>query len=296
MRVATIDLGSNSCVFLAVERRDGVVRRIDSHRIITRLGAGIDARGTLAAEAIERTLSALRIVVDRADGLGVDGLAAVGTAALREASNRHAVIDAAAGFGLPLRAISGEEEAALSYASAGAQGPALVVDVGGASTEFAWGQGASLDGRVSVPIGSVRLHERIGLGAPVRPGGLEALAAEIDGALAGLPELAGRELLAVAGTAVSAAQAHMGLMAYDHERIDGHRLPASALNALIGAMAALSVEERIARYGLDPGRADVLPAGLMILARATRRLGLEALTVRDRGVAWGLALRLLEER
>ncbi len=296
-RVATIDLGSNSCVLLVLERRSDGVHVVDSRLQITRLSQGLDQDKTLASDAIDRSVKALREFAAHAQELGAETISAVGTAALREASNAGRVIDQAAQFGLTLRAISGEAEAALSFASlfdGTSKDAALMIDVGGASTEFAWGRQGQLEGRVSLPIGSVRLHENLAVAVPARPTELTRVRQAIDDALRTLPPLVNWPVYAVAGTATTAAQMHLGLMDYVRERVDGVELSGADLSHLIGKLAPLAAAERRARFGLPEGRADVLPVGLCILERSLLALGARPLVVRDRGVAWGEALRLLE--
>jgi exopolyphosphatase/guanosine-5'-triphosphate,3'-diphosphate pyrophosphatase len=297
-RVATIDLGSNSCVLLVLERRGGRLQRLDSRLEITRLSEGLDASKALAPVAIHRALVALDSFAAHARSLGVEQISALGTAALREASNAQTLIDAAAKRGVNLRAISGDEEAELSYASAlegvaPAAAAAMMIDVGGASTEFAWGAKGQLKGRMSLPIGSVRLHERLGLGVPASADDLEGLRSAIDEALSVLPPIEAMPVYAVAGTATSAAQLHLELMQYDPEQLDFVELSTARLSSMIADLAARPLAERQKRFGLPAGRADVLPAGLCILERAMMRWRVPRLIVRDRGVAWGEAMRLL---
>ena len=295
-RVATIDLGSNSCVLLLLERKNGELQRLDSRLEITRLSQGLDKQNYLAPDAIRRSLVAVETFVAHAHSLGASQISVVGTAALREASNASVLIEAVAKQGVCLRVISGEEEAALSFSSAvhGLEpGPALVIDVGGASTEFAWGEDGELQGRTSLPIGSVRLHERLGLGVPTSAEELAHLRSVIDDALVALAELAPMPIYAVAGTATSAAQLHLGLMQYEPDRLDTIELSVARIRALTEDLARYPLAQRQANFGLPAGRADVLPAGLCILERALANRQSRRLIVRDRGVAWGEALRLL---
>ena len=295
-RVAAIDLGSNTCVLLLLERRDGRLHRLTSEIAFTRLAAGLDGAGHLSVEAVERSLEALRRFCRIAEKAGAQRLACVATAALREAPNRALLVDAAAQFGLQVTPISGAEEAALSFAAVASaeSGPLLVLDIGGASSELSAGEGGVLDWRRSLAIGSVRLHERYRLGVPLDPAAAALLNADLDAGLAALPQPPdGAELVAVAGTAVSAAQCHLGLLDYDHSRLDGVTLEAAAISDLIDRIGSCDLDERMQRFSLPPGRADVFPAGLMILAAILRWSAAPRLLVRDRGVAWGAALRLL---
>ena len=295
-RVATIDLGSNSCVFLVVEDCDGQLQRVTSDVAFTRLGQGLDGTGRLAADAVQRSVAAIAGFVDQAKSMGVERLSCVGTAALREASNRDALMEAVRALGCPIRAVTGAEEATLSYrAACGADAPprAVMVDVGGASTEFAWGDQGVMGDAVSVPIGSVRLRERFDWTDRCGMHDLYGVQQTIRDAFDVLPNLEGQPLVAVAGTATTAAQCALDLKAYDPDRLDGVILSLDVLNDLLTTVVGLSAAERQQRYGVPAGRADVLPLGLAILIETMRRHSVPHLTVRDRGVAWGEAVRLL---
>jgi exopolyphosphatase/guanosine-5'-triphosphate,3'-diphosphate pyrophosphatase len=300
-RVATIDVGSNSCVLLISEWREGRLVRLASRIAFTRLAQDLDVSGCLSPASIMRSSEALRGFVELAREFGVKRLSGVGTAALREAKNGADLITRVAEFGLPLRTISGAEEARLSFCSAiegRGESAALVVDVGGASSEFAWGRNGRLEGRVSLPIGSVRLHQGLQLDAPWQVGDRARVDAFIADVFEQLPEalrqLEPMPLLAVAGTAVSAAQCLLGLKGYDAEIIDGSEIKAESLDSLIADLARQDAPTRCREFGLPSGRADVLPAGLAIFRSVLALRGESRLIVRDRGVAWGEALSLFQ--
>jgi exopolyphosphatase/guanosine-5'-triphosphate,3'-diphosphate pyrophosphatase len=291
-RVAAIDLGSNSCVLLVADRGDdGSLQRVHSAIRFTRLGEGVDGTGRLARRAIDRTLAALEELVAIAADWGVESVRCVGTSALREASNRSVVIAGAAEFGLAVTPITGGEEARLSFlAACDCSGAAtvLMVDVGGNSTELVRGVGGVADWRTSLPIGSVRLKERHGLVAPRNTTAWRALIADIEGFIASQPSGTQSAVLAVAGTATTAAQMHLGLRAYDPLAIDGAVLTATDLSRLLDRLAPLTVDQRVEAFHLPAARADVLPVGIAILIHVLEAFGHDRLTVRDRGVAWGL--------
>lgn len=296
MRVAAIDLGSNSCVFLVLE---GPSQRVVATDLaFCRLGEGLDQSGRLAPHAIERSLAALKDFNQRAEELGCARVECVGTAALREGLNRHELIDRAAAFGLAVRAISGEEEAQLSARAALDHLPkgqqALVVDVGGASTEFILAQsGGDIVWRRSLPIGSVRLVERTGLMAPAQDLTWCAVVSAIDEALEALPACPSVPVVAVAGTATTLVMCLAGMSSYESSKVDQVEVPTLAIDALLDDLKPLGVEQRIQAYHLPPARADVFPVGLTLLSQILKRQRIGHLTVRDRGVSWGLAQALL---
>lgn len=296
MRVAAIDLGSNSCVFLVVDGETG--EAVESDLEFTRLGEGLEASGLLSQAAIARSLLALERFARRARDLDCRQIACVGTAALRTGLNRADLVEAAADFGLSVQAISGAEEAELS-ASAALDGKtnlteALVIDVGGASTEFVRiHSGTGLIWRRSLDLGSVRLDERFHPGAPADLQRFAEIRGVIREALKTLPPVSGLPVVAVAGTAVTLGQAVLGLSAYDSLAIDCHTVTRAEIASLVEQLLGLTVEERILRYGLPRGRADVIPVGLVLLEESLNAVSRQELLIRDRGVAWGLAQRLI---
>ncbi len=297
-RFAAIDVGTNTVLLLVAERRGPAFAALSERAEITRLGRGVDRRGELDPQAIRETVEVLARFAAEARALGAAEIACVATSAARDAANGRAFFEAArATAGLVPEIISGAEEARLVHRSAwrdfGAPGrPLAVLDVGGGSTEFTWGDGPSPRGRESLQVGAVRLAER-GLAAdPPGKGGLAALRSAAAEALRGLSPLstaiAGSRLVAVAGTVTTLAAVEQALPAYDGGRVHGSRLALDRVEALLEMMADLTVEERRRLPGMEPRRADVIVAGGAILAEAMRAIGFRELTVSDRGVRWGL--------
>jgi len=297
-RVAVIDVGTNTVLLLVAERRGGSFVAVSERAEITRLGRGVDRSGQLAPDAIRETAEVLARFAAEARGLGAADIACVATSAARDARNGAAFFEAArAAAGVSPEVVSGDEEARLVHAGAwrdfGAPGRTLaVLDVGGGSTEFTWGDGPSARDRESLQLGAVRLTERCPAADPPGPGGLEALRAAAAGALRGLarlsPALAGARLVAVAGTVTTLAAVEQALPAYDAARVHGSTLALGRLEALLARLADLTVEARRRLPGMEPKRADVIVAGGAILVEAMRATGFRELTVSDRGVRWGL--------
>jgi exopolyphosphatase/guanosine-5'-triphosphate,3'-diphosphate pyrophosphatase len=299
--IATIDIGTNSVLLLIVEQRQGELRALEQRCEITRLGAEVDRRGRLGAQAIARTLAALsdyRALVDRR---GTTRVAAVATAVLREVDNGAAFVEPARRIlGCPVEIVSGRQEAELVAAGV-LEGLALggqrllIFDVGGGSTELIAVEGGAVIDLVSLDLGAVRLTER-----HLRrdPPGSEELAALHDAAAAGLaglpPAFDGRfaELIGVAGTVTTLATVELALAEYDSERVNGLRLEQRALERQLGRYAAFDLASRRQIVGLDPKRADVILAGSVVVGAILERFDGRWLRVCDRGVRWGLARRL----
>jgi len=292
---AAVDVGSNSVRLLVVAADGGRLRR---DIVTTRLAAGVDATGHLDDDAIARTVAALATFRSTWEALGVPAsrVRITATSAVRDAADRErflrAVLDAT---GVSVEVISGLEEAALSFA--GATGavevahPCVVIDVGGGSTELVVGdEQGRLIASVSMQLGCVRLTERDLHSDPASEAELARAAATVDGIVAdGLSSLATqgvelhrlRSVVAVAGTATTLAALHLGLDDYEERRIHGTRVPLSALDELATRLCAMDVAGRIALGPVQPGRAEVLHGGAIVLARTLRHLGRDELVVSE---------------
>ena len=296
-RVGVVDIGTNTMLLLVAERgADGRPRAVLDLCRFARLGEGLDRSGVLAPAAIERGLAIAREYRVALDSLGVAAPHVIATQALREAGNASAfTAPAAAILGAPVTTIPGEREAELALAAARATFPELaavpylVVDVGGGSTEIVKSDG----GGVSLPIGAVRLTERHLTHDPPTPEERAALAADIDRHLVDLDLPERCPVVATAGTATTLASVELALPAYDPDAVTGIRLEPAGIERLLASLFALTVAERRVLPGMVVERADVLPAGVAILAAVARRVAAPALIVSDRGIRWGLAVELL---
>jgi len=233
----------------------------------------------------------------------VQQLAVVGTSALRDAQGATAFLDEAERLlGQRPRIISGDEEAELSFRGAlsglGISGHVTVLDVGGGSTELISGSASPwrVEQRVSVDIGSVRLHERHVRTDPPSARELACVEQDIAQALQSAPlPSADQRLIGVAGTVTTLQAMALRLEVYDHGRIHGSKLRRQIVEDLCGALSGLTVEQRRALPGLEPQRADVILAGALIVRTVLRRSGLSELVVSDRGLRFGLLEQLRAE-
>lgn len=291
---AIIDIGTNT-VLMLLARRDAEGRVVVHDDLVrmTRLGQGVAASGRLGAEAIERTLAALSEYRALSEELGAE-LEAVATEGLRMASNPEAFLEpAAAILGRPVRLISGDEEAELSFRSVAQEagtgdGPLYVLDIGGGSTELVVGRGGVVIDRRSHPVGSVRLTERLVHTDPPTKAEVEAVAAAARAVLAEQPVPPRPELHGLAGTVTTVAALLLELPAYDRSVVDGSRFAVEQVAALRDRLAAMTLAERLQLPQLPPGRADVIVAGTTILLEVLRHCGASTLVVRDRGLRYAL--------
>ncbi|MBK7827860.1 hypothetical protein [Nannocystis sp.] len=290
---AVIDIGTNSVLLLLAERgADGALTVLRDQSTITRLGQGAGATGVLAGEAIERTLVCLAEYRRTAESVGA-AITAVTTEGVRMASNQGDFLaPAEAVLGVPVRVLSGDEEARLSYLSVAREtpegGPLRVLDIGGGSTELVLGEGEVMLSAVSHPVGAVRLTERLVSADPPTPAMLAAVREAALAAFRGQPVTPHPVLHALAGTATTTAALLLGLPVYDRLRVDGSRFTTAQVEALRDALAGETLAQRCQRPCLERGRADVVVAGVTILLAALEHCGAGTLVVRDRGLRFAL--------
>jgi exopolyphosphatase/guanosine-5'-triphosphate,3'-diphosphate pyrophosphatase len=295
-RYAAIDVGTNSVLLLVAERRpDGRLVAVEERAEITRLGRGVDATRRLDPEAIEETLRVLEAYAKDARELGAEDVVVSATSAARDASNGREFLDGArARAGVTVEIISGDEEARLSFASAwadfGAGAPLVVLDIGGGSTEFIFGDaGGQLGWRKSFDVGSVRLTERLLAGDPPTADELGRARALLAETFAGLPATPpGARLVGVAGTVTTLLAVARTVEPYDAALVHGATLSRDDVAHTVSRLAALPVRLRRTIPGLQPKRADVIVAGGLVLEAAMDALRVAEVVVSDRGLRWGL--------
>ncbi|MEA2331304.1 MAG: exopolyphosphatase / guanosine-5-triphosphate,3-diphosphate pyrophosphatase [Thermoleophilaceae bacterium] len=300
MRIAVIDIGTNSTRLLVADVEGGRVAELERRTTVTGLGEGVEATGRLSEAAIERVTNALADYRQTIDQLGAERVVAVATSAMRDADNGPAFRDAIQQrFGIDARTISGDEEARLTFlgATAGRDTDAetLVVDIGGGSTEYVTGRpGNDPDFHVSTRMGSVRHTERHLHSDPPQPAELDALADDIRSTIAAdIPAEVRQRVdraIAVAGTATSLAAIDQQLDPYDPKRVHGYRLDLAACERILHRLAALRVAERRHVTGLHPDRAPTIVAGAAILLESIRAFELDAIEVSETDILHGAAL------
>ena len=298
VKVAGVDIGTNTTRLLIADVEAGTIVRLDRRAIVTRLGQAVDESRTLLPEAIERTVDVLAEYGEAIRGAGCEQVRAVATSAARDALNRDVFLDAAeSAVGVRPVVISGDEEAALSFAGtttglAGAA-PYLVIDPGGGSTEFVVGTGRP-SYAVSVDIGSVRLTERAFPAHPALPSQVAEARSRVDELFAAEVHLPGPPgtVVGVGGTFTSLAAVHLGLLAYDSDRVHGTALALGALHDLVDRLALLTMDQTAAIPSLDPARAPVLLGGAVVAERSVRHVGAAEVMVSEHDILDGIVLSL----
>jgi len=301
--VAAIDCGTNSTRLLIV---DGDGHTLDRSMQITRLGAGVDATGMLAPEAVERCLTVLREYRQIMDKFSVTKGRLAATSAARDASNGEEFLRAAGEVtGVEPELLVGTEEGRLSMAGALAdlgheEGPFLIVDIGGGSTELVAGSSADDPelAVVSLQVGCVRITERFLHDDPPTPdelAGAEAMVDELlEQAIADHPRfVSSHRLVGLAGTVTTLASLHLGMDRYDRDRIHHHVLTADVVDQWYRTLASEVTAARLDRAGMVSGREDVIVGGALILARVMARFGFEECLVSEADILDGMAASLL---
>ncbi len=305
MRVAVVDIGTNSTRLLVADVERGAVRELDRRSQVTRLGDGVDASGRLGEEPIARVHATLAAYVEAMDAAGVPADARLGvlTSAVRDAANGAAFTETVRErFGIDARVLTGDEEARLTFRGAthdrdpSAPTPLLVFDIGGGSTELVLGPDA--DGaptfHVSTQAGVVRQTERHISHDPPQPQELQALAAELRGILEGAVPAAVRasaaSAIGVAGTPTSLAAIVQELEPYDPAKVHGARLELSQCELLLARLAQMDLAERRRVRGLHPDRAATIVPGIVILIEVLRVFGLDRFEVSEHDLLHGAVL------
>jgi exopolyphosphatase / guanosine-5'-triphosphate,3'-diphosphate pyrophosphatase len=293
MRGCAIDIGSNTLLAATFEMHSGGLATLSEREWVTGLGRGMAETERLNAQGCEVVRAALLSLANEARILGLDTLRAVGTSAMRDALDGAEFARAMrVETGIEVEIVSGEREAALTFGGAShgleVSGPRCAVDIGGRSTELAWGDDAQLLGAVSLPLGSVRLYEEFlpDTGAEAR----ESMRARIRTTLASIAPPSG-PLVFLAGTANTISEVA-------RLRWGGpvtSTLSVERIDRVAELFAETPVAGRAALPGMPSGRADVALAGGVLLSEIARWAGPRTLMVGDGGVRWGLAHELARE-
>jgi exopolyphosphatase/guanosine-5'-triphosphate,3'-diphosphate pyrophosphatase len=268
---------------------------------IVRLGQGVDQNKAFHPDAIARTLAAVDLFAKEISKRGVEHIRFCATSATRDASNRELFINGVKErLGIEPEVISGEEEARLSFIGATKEfapsdGPFLVVDIGGGSTEFVYGH-SEVEFAKSVNIGCVRMTERNIHSDPPAPEEIENARRDIQEAIAIaaaiVPITKAKTLIAVAGTATSVAASALELKEYDRHVIHLARVSAEQTHHVAITFAAMNAEQRSHVGFLHPGRADVFAAGSLVLSEVMKATGATEFVASEADILDGIAFSL----
>ena len=301
MRVAAIDCGTNSIRLLIADIDGNNFREVVRDMEIVRLGQGVDETGQFHPDAITRTLAAVDKFAAEIAKRGVEKIRFCATSATRDATNRHLFVDGVRErLGIELEVITGDEEAALSFAGAikdldPSNGPFLVVDIGGGSTEFVFGT-STVEAARSVNIGCVRMTERHFASDPATTQQIESARTDIQAAIAQaaavVPITKAKTLVAVAGTATTVAAAALVLPEYDRYAIHLSRISAQQTHDAAAMFATSTREQRLALGYMHPGRVDVIAAGSLVLSEIMKATGASEFVASESDILDGMAFSL----
>ena len=309
MILAGIDIGTNSLRLLIAETDHGRFRTVHTERRTTRLGRRVDGTGTLTRESMESAVVCIKDYTLAANRYGASHIAAVGTSALRNASNAADFLSAVKReTGLAVRILSGEDEARLTLRGVaaamktrqetGISNNAIVLDIGGGSTEIIFTRDGSEIELFSLPLGAVYLTERYFLSDPPGQDELsivkEIIRRELTAYRKALMQYGPGVLIGTAGTITTLAAMTLQLDAYDAHRINGAVMERKSVDVLVESMSMLTVEERSRMRGLGAGRADIILAGSLVLQEIMTQGGFDRIFVSDWGLREGIVLDLAD--
>ena len=292
-RVAVVDIGSNSTRLLIADVDEHGATQLERRTNVTRLADGVDQTGRLSDDAIARVDGPLSDYSKLIEEHRVEVTIGLMTSAVRDAANGDAFVARVRDvYGIDARVLPGDEEARLTFLGATAERDdaehVAVVDIGGGSTEIVTGAGFS----TSLQMGVVRFTERHLHHDPPEPAELQRLTAAVREVLdAVLPPRPGVEMLiAVAGTATSAAAIAHDVQPYDPNRIHGSHITAGDLEQILARLAILPNSKRREVRGLHPDRAPTIVAGIVILLETVRAFGLDEIEISEHDILVGAAL------
>jgi exopolyphosphatase/guanosine-5'-triphosphate,3'-diphosphate pyrophosphatase len=318
MILAGIDIGTNTIRLLVAETSDTSHQEIHSGRIITRLGQGLDRTGVLAPDAQERSLRAIEEFASVLGRHAVVRTAVVGTSALRNAGNASAFIAAVKErTGLEIAVISGQDEAmltlsgvrrALSLKNGKDDDPlasAIVVDIGGGSTELIITRQGRISSTDSLPLGAVYLTERFVRHDPPSGDEIDSLRRtardELDQWEQNVVKTAGMDLAShltcagTAGTITTLAAIAQGLREYDPDCINGYILSKASLDEMVIMLSTTRLDARKMIPGLESGREDIILAGAIVVQEIMETCGARELLISDWGLREGIVFDLYEK-
>lgn len=298
-RIAAIDIGSNSIRQIVADVfPDGTIRVVDEMKAAPRLGAGLAKLGRLEDSHMTEAAEALGRMATLARQLGAKRIEAVATSAVRDATNGSAFLSLVRReAGLRVRILHGEEEARLAFRSALAHfelgaGRCVVMDIGGGSLELALAAEGLVERLMTFPFGAIRLTEQF-LGGGNGPKGVKKLRKhvrqEIRKALP-LRDWRGAEVIGSGGTFTNLAGMFLARQGIRVRSVHGTRIPRHELEHILEQLSAMTPEERLEVEGLNPGRADIIVAGLAVAAEVMARVEPRELAASGYGIREGLLL------
>jgi len=300
-KVAAIDCGTNSTRLLIAEfEENGQYEILDRRQEVTRLGEGVDTTGELNDEAIDRVLATLMSFKEILDTEGIHEFRSVATSAARDATNRNIFLSAAEGIlQTEIQLLSGRQEAELSFLGATHsmenEGPYLVFDLGGGSTEFSYGE-KMCEQFLSIDVGCVRMAERFIHSDPPLPEELSAALSLVELHLLDVKkEISSLHkattLIGLAGTVSAIAMIEQGLEKYSYESVHHYLMSHEDMEEVFRILVTDDREQRLTNPGMEEDRVDVIVGGLCVLIQIMRQFHFTKCLVSEADILDGLILR-----
>ena len=303
MKVAALDLGSNTFLLLVCEVEKGQITKVYQDEIqVTKLGQGVHANKKFHPEALLRAEQCLKEFAEIIKSENPQRVLAMATSAARDVSNGNELFKIGEKYGIPIRIIPGQLEAKITFEGATYDMPdktgVAIIDVGGGSTELIALNNEGFPQGVSVNVGSVRLTEMFVTDHPVKQTEVAQMlnyaTQEFAKIKKELPKIKLKKSVGVAGTPTTLA-AVIQEIPYSDNSVHGYEITNDEILNWLNKMAAMGLNERKLLPGMDPLRADVMVAGMCILFCANQILGQKSLFVSTRGVRNGVALFAAQE-
>ncbi len=312
MKLAAIDIGTNSTRLLIDDYSNGKFLALERKMEITRLGKNLERDNNISEDSAKRTLDTLVAYMELIKNHSVKKYRAVGTSALRKASNgKEFVLMVERELGLKVDVIDEDEEARLSYYGAvrninlnNSSDPdrvlkILVMDIGGGSSEFMLGDADCLmDFVSSIDIGCVNVSEKF-IGSDVPDAGdlgkmHHYVNRKISSVINKIKDSKPGMVIGVAGTITTIAAVDLGLDVYDSERINRYILSLERIEEIYNYLCGLNLEDRKKVSGINPGRADIIIGGTAILVEVLKLLNYRYINVSERDILDGIIYTMVD--
>lgn len=299
MRTLTIDIGTNSTLYLIADVTSDGLRVVERGIAPNKLGAAKTDDGAIPASVIEANRAILARMLERGKALACNVIKAVGTQAIRSSRNPADYMAMTTSLGLDFEIIDGEQEATLAWRGVTNGKPSpqrlAVLDIGGGSSELIVGQGSDIEFSSSIPVGAVTATRQFSADPP-STSDVQKLAKDLTMKLTPWQGVVSDEcqLIGIAGTCTALASLELKVEVYQHGILEGQMLRSDSIRRWKDRLTKMTLMERENLQGMPPARASVLPAGTIILEAALKTIGMSELTVSEKGIMFGLALALLD--
>lgn len=291
MRIAGIDIGTNTILMTIGDYDGNTFRLIRDEHSIARLGQDLNKTGVISEQAIGRAIKILENYKSICENLKVDLINAAGTSALRDAKNSNEVLKILSEtLNKKIRVLSGSEEANISFlGTVEDDQESMVVDIGGGSTEIIYGKETNIFNHISIQMGAVRLAEKYLLPHPPEQINIQLAITEIRHNLGSVKFGANDcKLYAVAGTPTTLAAISLGIKDFDRDKVHLYNLNKNQIDQLVEILFRAPLNDIIEQFGVNPMRADVISAGGLILKLIMEKLEKDSVIVSCNGLRFGL--------